>query len=165
MRVITNRSREGDGGDFAGEELIAWLRSAPDRKLNICKCLLFCNQVGKVPHVLSPGRTFVTANVKVLSRFCDSKVDWKRLDQEVKTEVAEAQPPKVCKSCGKQFLVSENTEGACKHHAGQFHAVFQDCNAMCAIRLGVKRDIGVQHWSCCFLRHDSPCTVKQKHVA
>lgn len=78
VRVITNRSRERDGGEEAGAELIAWLRSTkefPDwAKI---KCLLFCAQVAKVQHVKAKEVTFVASDVNVLGHFCEPKVKWK----------------------------------------------------------------------------------------
>lgn len=78
VRVITNRRRDHDGGEHAGEELIAWLRSTkecPDwAKI---RCLLFCAQVAKVQHVRAKEVTFVTAEAAKLAQFCEANVKWK----------------------------------------------------------------------------------------
>lgn len=71
----------------------------------------------------------------------------------------------VCKHCGAQYFIAENEDGACKKHLGDWHSMVKDCGAICALRLGISRKLGSQHWSCCYsLARGGPCRIPQKHA-
>ena len=80
IRIITNRTRERDGGETAGEALIAWLRTTREvaewRKI---KCLLFCGDRARVRHVCVPGLTFASSRATALYEFCEKSPDWAKV--------------------------------------------------------------------------------------
>jgi hypothetical protein len=82
VRVITNRTRERDGGQQAAEQLIHWLRSSSKADgWNEIKCLVYCGaqSVAQLQHVRVNKLTFVTSDAALLKRFCESDVDWSKL--------------------------------------------------------------------------------------
>ena len=79
LRLITNRRRDVDGGESAGEALIAWIRGNEVRAWREIKCLMYCKEVQKVAHVREAGVTFVSSDALTLHGFCAPSVDWKAL--------------------------------------------------------------------------------------
>ena len=80
IRIITNRTRERDGGATAGESLIAWLRTTKEvPEWKKIRCLLFCGDTSTVKHVVAPDLTYVSSNAHVLANFCEPKPDWNKI--------------------------------------------------------------------------------------
>eukprot|EP01083_Nonionella_stella_P293130 996858_1 len=72
---------------------------------------------------------------------------------------------RVCKRCNRKYYEDVNKKGECLHH-GKWHGTYDDCNALkCAIGLG--KNIGSQHWSCCFSLDDDNaiCKKSDRHEA
>ena len=91
-RVITNRRRDGDGGDHAGEQLLAWIRDSDESKRakwNKMACLLFCGNPAPVEHLHKPKENLLVSNkaTEVIA-FCDPKhklsATWKSLKSVIK---------------------------------------------------------------------------------
>lgn len=69
---------------------------------------------------------------------------------------------RVCKNCRQEFDNVNNTKGKCSH-IGKWHQAYSDCNIKCGF--GLKFNIGMQHWSCCYsVNYDSPCPKSKPHT-
>eukprot|EP01087_Luapelamoeba_hula_P012980 TRINITY_DN3676_c0_g1_i1.p1 TRINITY_DN3676_c0_g1~~TRINITY_DN3676_c0_g1_i1.p1 ORF type:complete len:385 (+),score=27.58 TRINITY_DN3676_c0_g1_i1:450-1604(+) len=69
---------------------------------------------------------------------------------------------KTCKACGFSYADDFNIGAQCSH-VGAWHAQFGDCNYL-KCGLGLKSDVGQQHWGCCFsTARNSVCPKSGPH--
>ena len=68
-----------------------------------------------------------------------------------------------CTSCKKRYVPHMNPSKQCSH-SGSWHSTFGHCSKIkCAAGLG--RNIGKQHWSCCYsVYYHSPCPKSGPHT-
>eukprot|EP01125_Pyxidicula_operculata_P013596 TRINITY_DN4507_c0_g1_i1.p1 TRINITY_DN4507_c0_g1~~TRINITY_DN4507_c0_g1_i1.p1 ORF type:complete len:189 (-),score=16.78 TRINITY_DN4507_c0_g1_i1:61-627(-) len=71
---------------------------------------------------------------------------------------------KDCLNCKKKFDPHRNKPGQCAHKKS-WHGSFDDCNYVkCGFGLG--RNIGMQHWGCCYStdKKKLQCKLSKEHV-
>eukprot|EP00164_Ancoracysta_twista_P010946 GFYU01016682.1.p1 GENE.GFYU01016682.1~~GFYU01016682.1.p1 ORF type:complete len:469 (-),score=72.64 GFYU01016682.1:29-1411(-) len=65
-------------------------------------------------------------------------------------------------SDGSKELSGNPSAGTGGAHTGTWHSAYGQCSVKCAFKLGVRKKIGMCHWSCCYaVDQNGPCTQQE----